>query len=592
VFAPISAICAFLFFASTLPNGIRVGELPATGDSIEIVAGYTSGGLTNLASTAAAKALLLDAYAAGGNIQFISELDRTALRLTVPPWATPALFQDLPAFFMQVPEGDKGSLGSDRTVPDFREKVEEEIRSALLGSQTVSSDYSTDSAFLLISSTVPATLREALAGIPRRASAKSAIEVVERLPAERTLRFKSDLSSGGVVFAAPAPAVYYKQWYLILMLDRLIHRIIALPLKTSLPLTARPYYYRIELPLAAGQFPEPAEENLMQELQRLQFTPAKPADLTAARRDALAYLDGRDVREWFASHDIADRRLEGIQWLESVTADELRTAVRDLLISNHVVATWAPKPKQTSVSVESVNAGTAPASVPSVKVPDLGEARIVTFAAHNDPSTTTSLPETLSSGVSLASSNINAVFVSGDSLTRLDHVPASDDLKAFTKYPATRILVLTPSPSMDRMRQLWSTFKGNASGETGVPKGKVSTGDLPALFVLKTIVDMKVIQAGWFRDVQLRIDAGEGSTLTIDGDSAKSAVVMDWIKSVATAPPSEKYFNFAREVAIHRFDLVRVDLQALTWERDRQGSISDFATITSQQVQDVAKIYF
>jgi len=590
VFAPISAIFAFLFFASTLPNGIRVGELPASGDSIEIVAGYTSGGLTNLASTAAAKALLLDAYAAGGNIQFISELDRTALRLTVPQWAAPAVFEDLPAFFREIPQGAGASVAT--FVPDFRAKVEEEIRSALLGSQTISSGYTTDNAFVLISSTVPETLREALAGIPKRASVKNADDAVDRLPAERTLRFKSDLLIGGVVFAAPAPAVYYKQWYLLLMLDRLIHRVVALPLKTSLPLTAGAYYYRVELPLTAGQFPEPAEENLLQELQRLQFTPARPADMTASRRDALSYLDSQDVREWFASHDIAERRLEGIQWLESITTDELRTAARDLLISNHVVATWAPKPKQTSVSVESVSAGATPAPVSSLKAPDLGEGRIVMFPAHTDPSTTTSLPETLSSGVSLATSNIDAVFISGGPMSRLDHVPAGEDLKTFSKYPAPRILVLTPASSLDRMRQLWNTFKANPSGEMGVPKGNVSTGDLPALFILKTIVDMKLIEAGWFRDVQLRIDASEGSRLSIEGDSGKGVVVMEWIKRIATMPPTEKYFNWAREVAIHRFESVRPDLQALTWERDRQGTIPDFTTITPQQVQDVARIYF
>jgi hypothetical protein len=214
------------------------------------------------------------------------------------------------------------------------------------------------------------------------------------------------------------------------------------------------------------------------------------------------------------------------------------------------------------------------------------------FPAHTDPSTTTPLPDTLSSGVSLVPSNIDAVFISGDSLTRLDHVLAADDLKSFAKYPSARILVLTPSSSIDRMRQLWSTFKGNASGEMGVPQGKVSPGDLPALFVLKTIVDMKLIEAGWFRDVELRIDASEGSNLVIEGDSVKRAQVMDWIKSLATTLPPEKYFNWAREVAIHHFDSVRPDLQALTWERDRQGAIPEFATITPQQVQDVARIYF
>ena len=71
---------------------------------MEIVAGYTSGGLSDLTSTAAGKALLLDAYAVGGKIQFISEFDRTALRLTVPQWGAALVTGDLPAFFKQIPE--------------------------------------------------------------------------------------------------------------------------------------------------------------------------------------------------------------------------------------------------------------------------------------------------------------------------------------------------------------------------------------------------------------------------------------------------------------------------------------------------------
>ena len=550
------------------------------------------GGLSDLTSTAAGKSLLLDAYAVGGKIQFISEFDRTALRLTVPQWGAALVTGDLPAFFKQIPEAR--DRGTDLPVPDFRAKVEEEMRSALLGPAGAPSDYATEDAFVLSSAPLPAAVRDAIAAIPKRASAKPANDVADRLPAERTLRFKSDLATGGVVFASPAPAVYYKQWYLLLLLDRLIHRAVALPLQTSLPLTSRPYYYRIELPLSAGQFPEPAEESLLQELQRLQFTPAKPADMTAARRDALAYLDSKDVREWFESHDMSDRRLEGIQWLESITTDDLRAAARDLLIMNHVMATWAPKPKQTAVSVESVTAGTTtrPAISRSLAAPNLGEARIAPFPAHVDPPTVTGLPETLSSGVSLAASNVDAIFVSGGPLTRLDHAPAAEDLKGFAKYPASRILVLTPASSMDRMRQLWNTFKGNASGEAGVPQGKVSTGDLPALFILKTILDMKVIEAGWWHDVTLRIDAGEGSNLEIAGDPDKRAQVVGWIKGISTTSPDEKYFNWAREVAIHQFDTERPDLQALMWERDHQGALPDLTTITPQLVQDVARIYF
>ena len=58
MFAPISAILGLLFFASTLPNGIRLAELPSDGDHIEIIAGYTSSGLNGFFSTAAARAFL------------------------------------------------------------------------------------------------------------------------------------------------------------------------------------------------------------------------------------------------------------------------------------------------------------------------------------------------------------------------------------------------------------------------------------------------------------------------------------------------------------------------------------------------------
>ena len=145
---------------------------------------------------------------------------------------------------------------------------------------------------------------------------------------------------------------------------------------------------------------------------------------------------------------------------------------------------------------------------------------------------------------------------------------------------------------MDRARQLWSSFKGGNGAEIRVPKGKVSSGDLPALFILETLLDMKVFAAGWWPEVQLRIDATEGSTLQINADDEKRAQILEWIKAIAIAAPAETYFNWAREVAIHRFDAVRADLQALTWERDPQGAIQDLETISAKHVQDVARIYF
>jgi hypothetical protein len=574
-------------------------ELPAVGESVQIVAGYTAGNLAGFASTAGAQSLLLDAYAAGGQIDFVNELDRTAIRITAPRWAMSMLTDHVADLFKDVPTIEERSTQS---AADFRAKVEEEIRSALLGSPVPTSGYMTDQAFVLTSAPIPNNLRDRLAAIPRRGSENKTDAQVDRLPGERTLRFKSDLPEGAVVFASPLPGVYYKQWYLVLLLDRLIHRVVRLPLKTSLPLTVRPHYYRIELTVPSGQFPEPAEENLLQEIQRLQFTTGDAREFTAARQDALSYLSGKAVREWFASRDIVERLEEGMQWLQSMTSDDMRIAARDLLIMNRVIASWGPKAKQTSVAVESLpsanNHASASNSASSSFTPvtrlagTLGETRVVAFPSHQDPTPTTSLPERLVSGVSIAASSIHAVFVSGASLTRFDREPTVEDQKQFQKYRADRILVLAPSPALDRARQVWNSFKGSATGETGVPRGKVSSGDLSALFVLKTLLDLKLIEAGWWPNAEIRLDANQGSTLDIRADEERRTQILDWIKSIASGVTSETYFSWAREVAIHHFGQIVPDIQALIWERDVQGTIQPLETVFQTHVQDVARIYF
>src|SRR5262249_19228744 len=127
----------------------------------------------------------------------------------------------------------------------------------------------------------------------------------------------------------------------------------------------------------------------------------------------------------------------------------------------------------------------------------------------------------------------------------------------------------------------------------GVPKGKISSGDLSALFVLKTLLDLRLIEAGWWKKAEIRIDATDGSSLQIRADSEETREqIVAWIKSIAGAAPSENYFTWAREIAMHHFDAVRVDLQALTWERDPQGTIQPLETVNLKHVEDIAGIYF
>ena len=92
--------------------------------------------------------------------------------------------------------------------------------------------------------------------------------------------------------------------------------------------------------------------------------------------------------------------------------------------------------------------------------------------------------------------------------------------------------------------------------------------------------------------VELRISASEGSGLQIQADAEKQAQVSAWIKRIASESPSDTELAWAREVAIHRFDAVRAEIQALIWERDPQGTIQDLQTISAVHVSDVARIYF
>ena len=600
MFVPISVILGFLISASTLPNGIRLIELPARGDTVEIIAGYDEGGLTGLASVPGARQVIFRTFATGGDLRLLNQQDRTALQLTVPRWAVPLIADgQLANLLKDVPR--------ETVVPpmtDFRSKVEEEIRLALLGPQAQQPEYATSDAFVAMSGQIPDAVRDALAAIPRRASSDRPNEQVSRLPAERTFRFKSDLPTGAVVFAVPVPSIYYREWYLLLLLDRVIHRVLSVPMETALTLSLHSYYYRLELPLAAGQFPEPAEDKLLQELQRLEFASIDAQHLLAARQESIAYLGSNDVREWFASRGISDRLQEGIQWVQSMTTDDFRAAARDLLLTNRVIATWPPKPKQTTVEAESLTGGEKPSVVGaggSRRAPAAAgaydgseDARIETFPfpSHKDSVQGLPAPQRLDSGVSIVASNINAVFVSGGTITKYDREPDADTMKLFEKYPAGRILVLAPPAGINHARELWSSFKGSGSGERAVSKGPVSSGDLPAVYVLKTILELKVIQAGWWHDVELVMDASQGAALEIRADPEKRERIIQWIKEIAANAPPEKDFAWMREVAVHRFDSVRPDLQALTWERDPQGTIQDIETIAPKFVQDVARVYF
>src|SRR5262249_43251937 len=163
--------------------------------------------------------------------------------LNVPKWALPMLDgHAVASFFMDVPKAGEVSIPRVSTIAeDFRNRVEEEILSALLANQNDHQEYSTEDAFVAIPAPITETLKNSLSAIPRRGTSSKSLAQISRLPAERTLRFRAELPTGAVIFAAPVPSVYYREWYTLLLLDRTIHLSLPMPVQTKLILSTRPY---------------------------------------------------------------------------------------------------------------------------------------------------------------------------------------------------------------------------------------------------------------------------------------------------------------------------------------------------------------
>jgi predicted Zn-dependent peptidase len=594
-----------------------------------------------LQSTPAARSLALAAYGSGGSVEFLDEPDRTALRIRVPSWAAPMVVNAAAAFFAATPDKDRNVVDRARAsvlanaseqATEFRAKVEAEIRIDLLGShpythpptgwksdvEQVSTDdvirfftenYGTDRAFVVVSSSLPDDLRAALSSVKGRKSRPLPEFTRRLLNAERTIHFEPEGTTGAAIFAAPIPGVYYREWYATLLLDRIVRRTFREKPMTALTLTVDPYYWRVEIPVTLGQQADSVEETLLQNINRLQFSRVKPEDLEAARQDAAAFLNSSYVREWFASEGLNERLAEGLQWIQSLTADDIRAAVRDLIAANRLVASWAPKPKQNTVPVESLSSTPAVTNVPSANITPLPPVAVAPFPPHPPAAKQNSTPERLPSGVWLATSTIYAVFLSGaeasglpDNALRLGpngalwQFPANPDdatIRKFQKYKADRILVLTPPDAADQARKLWSSFKSNEGDATVVtPLGNVANIDMPALVIIKSILDRMLIESGWWHDAAVHIDATVGATLTFDASAQIRTQIMTWLKTIATSPLTTPDFVWARAAAANHLRDVLPDVQILLWQRVHDYILPDLETISPTQVQDAAKLYF
>jgi hypothetical protein len=623
---------------STLPNGIRVYEVSnniKTGNSFELTVGYRTDGLQEIAgargltevvaaflkSTPSVRAIEIAAYGAGGTVEYFSDLDRTGLRLRMPNWARSMVERSIAEFLSETPRKNPElvdrALDEVRSripsITDIRSEVETQFRIALMGPggpadlsnisrETVieffTKYYGTNRAFAVLNSAALETLNTVerrLSEDPMPRTERPGTAMHGELP-----RNPSDLDEGAVILGAPAPSIYYRSWYALLMLDRLIQETVPSKPKTDLRPSLEPYFYRMEVAVPPGQLSEAVEAALRADLNQMQYVRAGNEQLEAARRSAVQYLDSERIQGWFVSLGVSARRMEGIDWVRSFSADDMRSAARDLVESNPVVASWSPRVRVLKLQSEYLNdiadRLAKSSSVAAPKLVPLNPVKVIPFPPHKDTTIAEKSPVRLDSGVSIVASTTYAVFVGPDSpnsLTFYAQEPSSDLLQtSYGAYRSGRILVMAPPEALDRLRQQWARFKGNPNDETAMAvAGKIPGPHLPSLLVLKMLLDRRLIEAGMWNDVQLDIRVSEGSTLTIHGSEADRGRVLSWIEEIASRPIPDEDVEWAREAAIHHLEDFLPDLQSLVWEWTPGGIIFDFHFIPTALIRDAARIY-
>ena len=217
--------------------------------------------------------------------------------------------------------------------------------------------------------------------------------------------------------------------------------------------------------------------------------------------------------------------------------------------------------------------------------------------------------ELLPSGITLAIAENYAIFVEGSFsydlpngvaqfgsngvLWFFEKAPNSDVLEALRRVRADRILMFVPKSDIASIRQYFEDWQsGSNDFVRTIPLGQVATGDLPSLLVLKAWLEGKLIEAGWWQWVKLRIDGLEGPRLLIEGDPRLTTQVRSWIQQVVTHGLTGRELSLSKVAAAHHYGRIRRDLQILLWQRDPLGSIRSPVNVLESRLRTVARIYF
>lgn len=593
-----------------------------------------------LASSVPARSVALVAHLGGGEFQFIDEADRVGMRVTVPDALVEALLIQVGAYFEEpvfdpeLFEYARRQVAQSITVTEdeFDLVLGMEVGAAVLRdypyvwSERATMDqvdqlrisdlesyfienFGTDRAYVIVSESVSQAALGAIGEITSRRASHSPATNALPDPEETELDLPSRVQ-GGVVFAKAVPSVHFEGWFRALVVDRMVRQVVVPSARFQFGFGVDPVLYRIDISVEIPLFAEDVRDDLLGQIAELQFRNPNPDQFSTAVESAEGYLKQRNVLEWFAAQDLWGSLEAGWDAIQGLTGDGFRSAARDFSDLGGVVAIWPPAFEQPRVTVESLSEelpeppepppplGRAPGSVP---VPGFDQ------LAFSDPSPVR--VERLDSGVTLAEDSGYGIFIAGrfdgvlaggevsvgtnGSLWLFPDPPGDEAFDQLQEVRPDRLLVFAPAPDLPGLGQRLNGWTGGRLDSTpSLAAGRVARGDIPSLMVLKTWLEAKVVEAGWWGQVALGIEGIEGSRLIIEADAEQDAQVRAWIRDVAENGLEEEEFLRVRSATLGYFDRIRRELQILLWQRDPRGTIRLPTTVSQTRLRDVARIYF
>lgn len=632
----------------------RVNSPPGRDGRTEIAFGYTAGARNEqgyprgvaqlvqayLANSVTARSVALAVHLAGGSFEFLQERDLVGMRVAVPSGLVAIVLDQIAAYFNDA-RLDLETLEYARslilehalgTPSDEATRFGREVDSTLLGDhpyvwsksadpgeidrlqiddlqQYFEDNFGTDRAYVILPETIPAAALETLSAVEPRVSITSPGSVPVLGAEEIALEFPSQ-SQGGVILATRVPSVHFEAWFHSLVIDRFLRQAVGPEAGFEFGFSVDSSMHRIEIPVEIPLFSEDVRDSVLNTIRQLPFQIPEPERLQVAVEDAIEFLGQRPVLKWFAAQGLWEALREGWNAIRNLTPDSFRSAARDFDSARRVVATWPPRIEQPQVRVENLSED----SPLSVEVPPEirrapGEVPVPPFDEVSVREGSPIRVDRLVSGITLAEDSRHAIFVAGrfestltggealrgtnGALWSFPNAPDREVWDQLSEVRPDRILFFFPASELTSARGRFRDWtSGRLDSTPSLSVGPVSTGDLPSLVVLKTWLDTKLIEAGWWGQVGLDIVGTEGSRLLIEADPGREEQIRAWISDVAMEGLSDDEFLRVRSAAGGYFDSIRRELHILLWQRDPRGMIRPPSSVTQSRLRDVARIYF